>query len=395
MSKDNKDIRSSKRTAAPNFIPDGFAVAKKRKVSTKDIPRYTFESAFDVAPESSSSSSNHTGARIPQEKGTSRRSALALPKDARQELPSMPDFSDTAKKPSKAATKKLFPMTALRPMLPSVDSPDQASPITSGVRLTSLIPPPLPTDVSLSTSKSKRNLRPLSKLPKPVLPTRDLSKMKTITTTRVALLTNPMTEDGAMNLFAIYAAEHAHEYIRPTDREVQRGLLQSPEKASKKGKQKYIPGGLAYAARNIIHTSRNGLTLFKTQQRLQLERHRGLFPHLRLRIKHIFYATPPHKQPHALSSRPPIHTIARTKVEFKNAKELRGRTESRAIQQGQELIVLFRMDPPNGDPPEPLNLDQEVWVWRPWICMEVPFGYSDDDMEGEDILFCSRYYVPT
>lgn len=66
------------------------------------------------------------------------------------------------------------------------------------------------------------------------------SEMKTLSTTRVALATDPLSENGAVGLLSMLLQQHEHDLTDPADREMQRGLLQSPEKASKAKNSKYI-----------------------------------------------------------------------------------------------------------------------------------------------------------
>ncbi|TFK77581.1 hypothetical protein K466DRAFT_608003, partial [Polyporus arcularius HHB13444] len=94
--------------------------------------------------------------------------------------------------------------------------------------------PPLPEPV-----KFARNLNVMKPPPPPPPPLRkgpplpDVSKLKTILTTRVAVAMDPRTESGTDELMALYLEQNAPTYVPPAERELNRGLGQSPEKASK------------------------------------------------------------------------------------------------------------------------------------------------------------------
>ena len=68
----------------------------------------------------------------------------------------------------------------------------------------------------------------------------DASKLKTISTTRVALATDPRTESGTSEILALQLGQAVSSYVPPAQRELNRGLGQSPEKASKAKSAKYI-----------------------------------------------------------------------------------------------------------------------------------------------------------
>ena len=87
-------------------------------------------------------------------------------------------------------------------------------------------------------AKPKRTLAELQPpLPRAAPPGRRLT---TISATRVALALDPQTESGAEELMAIHMAQAPSTYLTPAERELARGLGQSPEKASKKKKAKFV-----------------------------------------------------------------------------------------------------------------------------------------------------------
>lgn len=87
------------------------------------------------------------------------------------------------------------------------------------------------------------NLKPLPPPPPPVDRKRalDTSKFKTISTTRVARATDLNTESGSVELLSLFLGQHGTGFVDPVDRELKRGLEQSPEKQKGgKGKGKWI-----------------------------------------------------------------------------------------------------------------------------------------------------------
>lgn len=70
-------------------------------------------------------------------------------------------------------------------------------------------------------------------------PILDPTKMKTILTTRVAVAMDPRTESGTDELLGIYLEQNTGTHVPPAERELQRGLKQSPEKASKSKSAKF------------------------------------------------------------------------------------------------------------------------------------------------------------
>ena len=93
-------------------------------------------------------------------------------------------------------------------------------------------------------TKAKRSLTELQPPPPPpprvgpqIRPGR---KVTTISSTRVALTLDPTTESGMEELMALHMEQNPSTYVSPAQRELNRGLGQSPEKATKKKKAKFL-----------------------------------------------------------------------------------------------------------------------------------------------------------
>ncbi|CAL1710579.1 unnamed protein product [Somion occarium] len=389
MSDRTKDTRPAKR--ARLFEPDGFSVSKPPQ---KVFPRVEFVSSFDIpAPENaqdkttwkvgsvhplSSSTKTAKPSTSGQKADVSRRPVYRVLKPPPRPTPEPPLPTTTRN------GKNFTPLSSTRPMLPSSkdSEPPAGKPLSRLVR-------PLPNPVS-SSSKPSKPLKPLSLLKPPVRPSNrrpkpDPSTMKTISTTNIAIATNPFTAQGSLNLFALFAKEMAADYMTPREREMRRGLLQSPEKATRNKKQKFIPGGLADNARLLCSQSRTGLSLWEKDIRSHAKR--GIAPEVRLRILSLIYTTPPHTQSHQPASRPPVVAIIRTKVEASRVPN---------VIKGGELFVMVRLDPPAGGPPRALKEDSPLWIWRPWFTVPLP-----PEIEGmstaigaRKLVMCNRFHIP-
>lgn len=100
--------------------------------------------------------------------------------------------------------------------------------------------PPLPTP---EPAKPARSIHAMQPPPPPPLrkgpPLPDAGNLKTILTTRVAVAMDPRTESGVDEIMALVLGQTAPTFVRPAERELNRGLKQSPEKASKAKAAKY------------------------------------------------------------------------------------------------------------------------------------------------------------
>ena len=137
-----------------------------------------------------------------------------------------------------SARSDLRPITAaaLRPVKPDPSSSTSSrTTVSSMLNRTLIIPPRLGTPASSS-------LKPLP--PPPPLANRKAGPSKpatkSIMETRIAKAIDIRTEGGAAELLSIFLRQHGTGYVDPYDRELNRGVEQSPEKRSKARNAKYV-----------------------------------------------------------------------------------------------------------------------------------------------------------
>jgi hypothetical protein len=197
-------------------LPDGFQTAATPTRTPKKIPAPKFTSAFDP----SSSKSDQT-ARAPE---TSARSSRSL---HRLKPPKLAKQRDGAH-----ANQGATPMTSYRLVADaSTDSvPEKSAPLQRKLPP----PPPLPAPPAKATVTLKQ-------LPVPVIQahTPPRKEMKTISTTRVARATDPMTESGHAELFSLFLQDQHHLISSPC-RELSRGVHSSPEKGTRGKGPKFL-----------------------------------------------------------------------------------------------------------------------------------------------------------
>jgi hypothetical protein len=125
-------------------------------------------------------------------------------------------------------------VSSLRPAFPlpkETPSESRANNSREGKTSSMLLNPPI-----LNSRKENSSMKPVpgppplprhSKIgPPPPLP----SKLKTISTTRVAIATDPRTENGSAELFSMFLQHIKPTHVDSLDKELGRGLEQSPEK---------------------------------------------------------------------------------------------------------------------------------------------------------------------
>lgn len=64
--------------------------------------------------------------------------------------------------------------------------------------------------------------------------------MTSIMQTRIARATDIRTEAGTAEILAIFLRHHGTGYVDPVEREMKRGLEQSPEKRNKKKQHRFL-----------------------------------------------------------------------------------------------------------------------------------------------------------
>ncbi|OBZ74416.1 hypothetical protein A0H81_05375 [Grifola frondosa] len=173
----------------------------------------------------------------------------------------------------------------------------------------------------------------------------DTRELKTISTTRVALVTDPCSEGGPAELLSIFLQQHGHGFTDPIDRELQRGLGQSPEKASKSKRPKYVRGGLAERTAARFTQCQTALTLWQKDMEANLSR--PVVPDLRLRVVCV----------------------------------LQSPAEISHYHDGNEITVALDFGPSSvrGNKIEDLQPGREVDIWHPWHTLD-----SDADQFNYD-----------
>ena len=256
------NFRGKHREASPTkkrklmHTPDGFESGKR--ASNAKAPARKFASAFDD-PKKSRLGSGDTLARNmrpPQAQaqtipvpGSSKDVLVATKAPVQRQrkaslvtkpvLPKPPLFEQPAAGPSsRPMQKRNASILAAHRFSSPLPEKSRVKPISKGTiqQFQPVLPAPP------HTKDPPKNLRPLQAPPPPAVGPRplDTSKMKTISTTRVAVTMDPRTESGVDELLGIYLEQQAGNYVPPAERELQRGLGQSPEKASKSKSAKFI-----------------------------------------------------------------------------------------------------------------------------------------------------------
>ncbi|KAJ3486247.1 hypothetical protein NLI96_g4371 [Meripilus lineatus] len=116
--------------------------------------------------------------------------------------------------------------------------------------------------------------------------------MKTISTTRLAQATDPFSDKGALGLLSIFTKAKKTERMDPMERELKRGLFQSPEKTLKTKGKAFIRGGLADTATKLISRASTTQSLWESDfskhtLALSAPINKPLVPDLNLRIVSI------------------------------------------------------------------------------------------------------------
>ncbi len=267
-------------------------------------------------------------------------------------------------------------------------------------------PPPRPPAGPAKPGRSISAIQPPPPPPPrkgPPLP--DASKLKTISTTRMALATDPRTESGTSEILALQLGQ-VSSYVPPAQRELNRGLGQSPEKASKAKAAKYIRcaclatslevtlltafrGGLAERAQRLFSQQNTGLTLWYKDMELQVQRpqaHTRVAPDLCLRIFEVAHVT-------SIASLQRSQNVPRLSI-VKCAKIVEGRTTG-------DLIVLLDFGGPGSASAKAHTLDEvkegrDLQIWAPWNSSDSGaeelrrFGALPRD---DTTLFCTRFRI--
>ncbi|KAH8078433.1 hypothetical protein BXZ70DRAFT_961770 [Cristinia sonorae] len=408
---------SSRPTKRPRLEPDGFASPTKL---TQPVRLPAFTSGFD------------SGSDQPASKPTnSRRSSPKRP----QSIEQLPPRSSSANRP----VKRL--VAPLRPFVPDVDHPPAAPstphrpPPRPPVPFHRVLPPETPQrktpvkrepPVSLKTIRHlplpdpqpSRELQSCKPPPAPAAKPASVQKAQPISKTRVAQNMNPMSEDGASELFALALQGKTADvdldvvWVTREEKELARGLIVSPEKAAKargKGGSKYTSGGLVENASRFFAASQTSIRLWDARH---LNQHKK--PDLRVRVLAVLHTSaPPPPNTRSPAALHPLTTLARCLVLASADPQYAPRPKTRVImipfgtpQQEPEMLrtevcVLFRVDhfDLTGGVPLAKRIREgvEVGVWERWMTMPVEMLGALDESENvvrkKEVLFCSRFAV--
>ena len=215
--------------------PDGFH--KDARAQEILVAAPSFASAFDNNnPEPVAGSS-----KIPNTPLAKARRApqfqIISPQSATSELKSTKTFRlapvpSPARKPGQPPQRKTVAITSFQPTVPSHqdDSPAKVFPILQRT----------PVPASISNKSNAATLKPIPP-PIPLSTSNDNASpkkdMKSIFSTRVALATDHMTDGGHAELLSISLQG---QHTSPSDAELVRGVLSSPEKGSRSRGAKYM-----------------------------------------------------------------------------------------------------------------------------------------------------------
>ncbi|KAG9217926.1 hypothetical protein PLEOSDRAFT_1108534 [Pleurotus ostreatus PC15] len=280
-----------------------------------------------------------------------------------------------------------------------------------------LITPP---NLSLESSMASGSKKPLSRklpdpppLPAPEAPPPTTPKrLRTINTTRMALVTDPTSSDGAAELLSLFLQDKKYTFAKKSgaaaaEDEANRGVNLSPEKRGKGG-PKFTRGGLAERASQLFSQTHTSISLWQRETEiLYRSSPTSLVPDLRLKITRILHAPGPNLTTYCglaectrLNREVAPQLLPSTPFFLGPSK----RTET-------PYLVLFSFT----QPPLAYSADlgirtatrftegREVLVWRPWQEANVTFEQmsnvsGDSDTRSEEarkVLFCSRFMIKT
>ncbi|TBU30916.1 hypothetical protein BD311DRAFT_689822 [Dichomitus squalens] len=299
-------------------------------------------------------------------------------------LPKPPSFASASVSASKFTLKRHIPVLSPERNISS----SRAKPLAKASIQEFL--PPLPAREPAKPARSIYAIQPPLPPPLrrgPALP--DAANLKTISTTRVAIATDPRTESGVDEIMALGLGQTAPTFVPPAERELIRGLKQSPEKASKSKAAKYIRGGLADRAQHLFSKRHTALTLWSKDMQLQAQRskeHRPVAPDLALRIFEVAHIT-------SVASLQRSHNAPRLAI-VKCAHIVKGRTTG-------DVTVLLDFSSPGTAAGRAHTLDEvkegkDLHIWCP---------YNSSDLSAEELrrfgalprdgttLFCTRFRI--
>ncbi|KAG9311023.1 hypothetical protein JVU11DRAFT_8920 [Chiua virens] len=166
-----------------------------------------------------------------------------------------------------------------------------------------LKPPPVPIPPATKPSVPLKPLAPPPPLPVPENRVTSPKKpMKTIFTTSVAQATDPTKEGGGAELLSLFLQQHGHNFMSATDRELQRGVMVSPDKRSRGKDPKFVRGGLAERFQHQISCTKTDVALWKRQMERKMDSGAKVGSDMQLRILRVLDVAKPMARPRFTTS---------------------------------------------------------------------------------------------
>ncbi|RDB23929.1 hypothetical protein Hypma_009243 [Hypsizygus marmoreus] len=391
---DSEDMPSRKRRRVM-ALPDGFE--KPKQVAAPKISAPKFSSGFDDGgPQPAQKPVSKSKPEVmPQFSGkpVSRSKPVSLQKPtSKTNLKHIPVPNFPLPGPTKEKDPPVFrvlPAPDLRPA-----TKDDALP---SARL-NLRPPPPPPPLPVVTSS--KPIVPLKyfqapSIPAPVEKASD-KRMRTISTTEIALATDLFTESGTAELAHIILHDQHPEIAgQNKDESLEWNIGMSPQKGAKyikgKGKEaKFVKGGLASRASELISRSQTSLALWHKETEDALSStSRRLTPDLRLRIIRILDSPAGAKpssprKPSVSSSNAMSPGLALCRILSTPSLKHPHLTYllPKTLEKQYHLVVLSfptvapvrsrvqnRIHPRN---PEDFVVGREIYAWEPWQEVSLP-----------------------
>ncbi|KAI0683730.1 hypothetical protein BC835DRAFT_721486 [Cytidiella melzeri] len=384
--------QNTRPTKRPRLLPDGF----EPSISVSRHSRKVLNVGSDFHGKASASTSRPIQPSLVQSPDFGAPlgpRAATKPNGTAPQLttPLRPPKSATTKPKSASGRLDTVKVSAFRPAFSqSSERPSDVMANTRQSKTTSMLYNP-----PVIKSQADDSLRPVPGPPSLPLvknsgpPPLCQSKLKTISTTRVAIATDPRTDNGSAELFSLLFQQRGSTYVDALDRELGRGLEQSPEKL--KGGGPNVRGGLAESfSRRFAQINTDQKLWEEHIARLLADGKRRVKPDLRLKIVNILHRSPlpGNTSLTSLKSRCPLVTLVKCVVV--DARELE-------FQKGKEMTVLFRHSMQAKTLDLQLAEDDEVYVWRPWHELSSIGDHPESVNASHSLLpvwLCSRFHVP-
>ncbi|KAI9571858.1 hypothetical protein HD554DRAFT_2016088 [Boletus coccyginus] len=266
--------------------------------------------------------------------------------------------------PAVPQTAKVEPSNKPGAILSSLQPTLKLPPTSSEKPRSILKPPPLP----VPSTKPSVPLKPLAPPPLPEhRPTSPKKPMKTILTTNVAQATDPTKEGTGAELLSLFLQQHGHNFTSSTDRELQRGVMVSPDKRSRGKDPKFIRGGMAERFQHRISCTKTDFVLWRRQMERKMESGSAFGSDMQLRMMRILDVAK-------------VSERSRFTAGPRSGLALCRLTRRHPLTTGDltlgTYVVLFNFGPTNGGRSPVSSADcfeegSDVMVWLPWQKVEL------------------------